>query len=486
MAAMTATITTMDDISFGIAIVVGMAFSIVFLSSRLSSSSFHPLPPGPTPWPLLGNIPQIGLLPHRSLARLAKKYGPVMLVRLGAVPCIIVSSPDAAREVFSSLDSLFSSRPQVMQVIRHLTDFDDLVFAPNDESWRLKRKLTVLHMTAPRQVALWAGRRQQEAEKMAAAMAACATGEGERGQAGREVRVEVRQFMGFATLNIIMAECFGRVYPYGSESQGLDSDSGLPSCQQNGSSSSNGGSSSSSSNGGSSSSSSHNDEGSQVSLRLASGSQGPFASIQEERDYLEEVIRRTFAMASGVNLADFLPWLSPLDPQRVIPRTKELRRDINAFTRSVIRQRKQERGGMEQAGSEEGEERRTSFLDFLLQHEGEGKDKLTEDQIMHLLQDMIVAGSDSPMKIAEWTLAELVMHPEWMARAQSEVDGCYRQWEASRGAGSTSLDAGAAGRGGAVTGGREGGKGGRGAGSRGPEDALDITRLPVLEVRCWR
>lgn len=42
------------------------------------------LPPGPVPWPVVGNFPAIsGALPHRVLRRLADKYGGLMYLRLG-------------------------------------------------------------------------------------------------------------------------------------------------------------------------------------------------------------------------------------------------------------------------------------------------------------------------------------------------------------------------------------------------------------------
>ncbi|KAF8652094.1 hypothetical protein HU200_063040 [Digitaria exilis] len=65
--------------------------------SRCSSPALH-LPPGPRKLPFLGNLHQIGPLPHRSLRELARQYGPVMLLRLGSVPTVVVSSPEAARE----------------------------------------------------------------------------------------------------------------------------------------------------------------------------------------------------------------------------------------------------------------------------------------------------------------------------------------------------------------------------------------------------
>jgi len=41
------------------------------------------LPPGPWPWPIVGNFPALGDLPHRSLQKLAAKYGGLMYLRLG-------------------------------------------------------------------------------------------------------------------------------------------------------------------------------------------------------------------------------------------------------------------------------------------------------------------------------------------------------------------------------------------------------------------
>src|SRR6266487_214595 len=51
-------------------------------------------PPSPPRLPLLGNLHQLGLLPHRSLQNLSNKYGPLMLLYFGKVPVLVVSSAD--------------------------------------------------------------------------------------------------------------------------------------------------------------------------------------------------------------------------------------------------------------------------------------------------------------------------------------------------------------------------------------------------------
>ena len=42
------------------------------------------LPPGPRPWPVVGNLPiMASAMPHKTLQTLAAKYGSIMYLRLG-------------------------------------------------------------------------------------------------------------------------------------------------------------------------------------------------------------------------------------------------------------------------------------------------------------------------------------------------------------------------------------------------------------------
>ncbi|KAF2611532.1 hypothetical protein F2Q70_00007886 [Brassica cretica] len=70
-------------------------------------------PPSPPGLPFIGNLHQLGALPHQSLWELSKKYGPVMLVNLGRVPTVIVSSPETAKQVLRDHDLNCCSRPSV-------------------------------------------------------------------------------------------------------------------------------------------------------------------------------------------------------------------------------------------------------------------------------------------------------------------------------------------------------------------------------------
>ncbi|KAJ8771526.1 hypothetical protein K2173_026703 [Erythroxylum novogranatense] len=76
----------------------------------LSPSRSHNLPPGPKPWPIIGNILQLRKNPHVSLANLAKVHGPLVSLRLGTQLLVVGSSPLAASEILKTQDRLLSGR----------------------------------------------------------------------------------------------------------------------------------------------------------------------------------------------------------------------------------------------------------------------------------------------------------------------------------------------------------------------------------------
>ncbi|KAG5618030.1 hypothetical protein H5410_017854 [Solanum commersonii] len=59
---------------------------------------------------LIGNLHQLGKHPHRSLQMLSKKHGPLMLLQLGKIPALVVSSADAAYEILKTHELIFSNR----------------------------------------------------------------------------------------------------------------------------------------------------------------------------------------------------------------------------------------------------------------------------------------------------------------------------------------------------------------------------------------
>uniref|UniRef100_A0A0E0BZD0 Cytochrome P450 n=1 Tax=Oryza meridionalis TaxID=40149 RepID=A0A0E0BZD0_9ORYZ len=127
------------------------------------------LPPSP-PWglPLLGHLHLLGALPHRALRSLAAAHGPVLLLRLGRVPVVVVSSAAAAEEVMRARDVAFASRPRVAMAERLLYGGRDVAFAPYGEYWRQARRICVVHLLSARRVLSFRRVREEEAAALVA------------------------------------------------------------------------------------------------------------------------------------------------------------------------------------------------------------------------------------------------------------------------------------------------------------------------------
>ncbi|XP_051126314.1 salviol synthase-like [Andrographis paniculata] len=111
------------------------------------------LPPGPWKLPLIGNLHNLaGDLPHRALQRLSLKYGPLMHVRLGQLSAVVVSSPDAAREVLRTHDVKFATRPRIVVAEIMLYGCNSISFSPPGEYWRHLRKICTSELLTAKRV----------------------------------------------------------------------------------------------------------------------------------------------------------------------------------------------------------------------------------------------------------------------------------------------------------------------------------------------
>ncbi|KAI5063273.1 hypothetical protein GOP47_0021820 [Adiantum capillus-veneris] len=70
------------------------------------------LPPSPPAWPVIGHLHLLaGGMPHVALAKISESYGPILHIRLGSVPTLVVSTAELAREVLFTHDKTFATRP---------------------------------------------------------------------------------------------------------------------------------------------------------------------------------------------------------------------------------------------------------------------------------------------------------------------------------------------------------------------------------------
>ncbi|GFP93414.1 cytochrome p450 83b1 [Phtheirospermum japonicum] len=106
------------------------------------------VPPGPPGLPLIGNIHQLAKVKsaHVYFWQLSKKYGPLIHMKLGPKPLLVISSAKLAKQVLKTHDLAFCGRPQ--QLAQQVMSYNrtDIIFSPYNEYWREVRKIAVINL----------------------------------------------------------------------------------------------------------------------------------------------------------------------------------------------------------------------------------------------------------------------------------------------------------------------------------------------------
>nr|UCU84472.1 flavanone 3'-hydroxylase [Zinnia elegans] len=175
------------------------AFLLYLLQLNLRTRHSKRLPPGPTPWPILGNLPHLGTIPHHSLAALAAKYGPLMHLRFGFVDVVVASSASVAAQFLKTHDANFASRPPNSGAKHLAYDYHDLVFAPYGPRWRMLRKICSVHLFSAKALDDFRHVRQEEVAILTRALAS----------AGNST-VKLGQLLNVCTTNALARVMLGR------------------------------------------------------------------------------------------------------------------------------------------------------------------------------------------------------------------------------------------------------------------------------------
>ncbi|XP_059302039.1 LOW QUALITY PROTEIN: cytochrome P450 71AP13-like [Lycium ferocissimum] len=124
------------------------------------------LPPSPPKLPIIGNLHQLGNAPHKSLHCLAKNLGPIMYLKLGEIPTIVLSSASITKEVIRTHDLAFASRPQIYSAKQLLYNWTDIGFAPCGSYRRQMRKICILELLSTKRVQSFSLIREEEVARL--------------------------------------------------------------------------------------------------------------------------------------------------------------------------------------------------------------------------------------------------------------------------------------------------------------------------------
>ncbi|XP_074321252.1 cytochrome P450 736A117-like [Silene latifolia] len=129
---------------------------------RTKSPCEKNLPPSPPKLPIFGNIHQLGTHPHRTLRTLSEKYGELMVIHLGQIPTLVVSSAKAATEIMKTHDSKFSSRAPNKTANKLLYNCKNVARTPYGEYWRQAKSICVLQLLSAKRVLSFRSVREEE------------------------------------------------------------------------------------------------------------------------------------------------------------------------------------------------------------------------------------------------------------------------------------------------------------------------------------
>ncbi|XP_047147702.1 trimethyltridecatetraene synthase-like [Vigna umbellata] len=122
------------------------AFLVLLLFLRRLRRRRYNLPPGPKPWPVIGNLNLIGSLPHRSIHELSQKYGPILHVWFGSNPVVVGSSVEMAKAILKTHDATLAGRPKFSAGKYTTYNYSDITWSQYGPYWRQARRMCLMEL----------------------------------------------------------------------------------------------------------------------------------------------------------------------------------------------------------------------------------------------------------------------------------------------------------------------------------------------------
>lgn len=346
--------------------------AVYYLVSRFQQSQdISNIPPGPKPWPIVGNLggflipsfvskrfgaqreannvnkpvvmsPQVGLMEQ------AKVYGNVYSIFFGSQLVVVLNGYEAVREALSNHADVFSDRPDI-PAISILTKRKGIVFAPYGPVWRKQRKFchTMLRSFGIGKLSL----EPCILEGLATVKSELHRLSGEHGGDG----LDLTPLISNAVSNVICSVSLGQRF--------------------------------------------HHED-------------------REFRTLLDLMARGLeISVNSPAVLINVFPLLYYI-PFGVFGELRQVQRDITAFIKKIIAQHRET---LDAANPRD-------LIDmYLLEMQalvatGEKDSSFTEDYLFYIIGDLFIAGTDTTTNSVLWLLLYMSIHPDIQKKVQAEID----------------------------------------------------------------
>ncbi|XVF09638.1 hypothetical protein REPUB_Repub07fG0111300 [Reevesia pubescens] len=138
---------------------------------------------------------------------------------------------------------------------------------------------------------------------------------------------------------------------------------------------------------------------------------------------LKPLIQDGLRLTGTFNIADYIPFLAPLDLQGLKPRFETVRSGCDKFLEEIINEHEKEHNKGQQ-------KQHRDFVDVMLSYLNQPMNPNDEEQvhiidrtnIKAIILDMIAAALETSAVAIDWALAEVIRHPRVKSRLQKELE----------------------------------------------------------------
>ncbi|XP_043718876.1 cytochrome P450 98A2-like [Telopea speciosissima] len=184
---------------------IPIAIIFFFLSYKLYQRLRFKVPPGPRPWPIVGNLYDIKPVRFRCFADWAEIYGPIISVWFGSTLNVIVSNTELAKEVLKEKDQQLADRHRSRSAAKFSRDGQDLIWADYGPHYVKVRKVCTLELFTPKRLEALRPIREDEVTAMVESIFKDCTSPDKIGKG-----LVVKKYLGAVAFNNITRLAFGK------------------------------------------------------------------------------------------------------------------------------------------------------------------------------------------------------------------------------------------------------------------------------------